>query len=183
MALRMQGPFMALLVAITFSCHAAGSSSLRLLQHHSVASKVTGDHVVKAVDNKDRIRQIPFQFMWLNQTSHFENGEEVFVATVGFVYNLNGYGLPTKIDLPEVGQTVQEGTPVGLVETNKGMFSFKSPVTGRVSKVNDDLLKDLSYLSQAADENTWLYEAVLASRHDIDLPIINLVKEDVRVSK
>lgn len=45
------------------------------------------------------------------------------------------------VNLPEVGDMVEAGTPFGDVESVKAVSDVNSPVTGKVSEVNEGLLE------------------------------------------
>lgn len=62
------------------------------------------------------------------------------------------------VDLPEEGDTVTAGEPLGEVESAKVVAEVTSPVSGRVCRVNEDVMDDPSAVN-AAPYDAWFIEA------------------------
>ena len=65
------------------------------------------------------------------------------------------------VNLPEVGDTVTAGEPLGDVESVKAVSDIFSPVTGVVSEINEELLDHPEMINEAP------YEALLIKVTDI----------------
>ena len=59
------------------------------------------------------------------------------------------------VNLPEVGDTVTAGEPLGDVESVKAVSDIFSPVTGVVSEINEELLDHPEMINEAPYE-AWL---------------------------
>lgn len=61
------------------------------------------------------------------------------------------------VNLPEVGDTVDAGTPFGDVESVKAVSDINAPVTGTVTRINEEVL-DSPELINSDPYGTWLIE-------------------------
>ena len=59
------------------------------------------------------------------------------------------------VNLPEVGDTVTAGEPLGDVESVKAVSDIFSPVTGVVSEINEELLDHPEMINEAPYE-AWM---------------------------
>jgi glycine cleavage system H protein len=64
------------------------------------------------------------------------------------------------VDLPEVGTTVEAGSPCGELESTKSVSDVYAPVTGRVVAVNDALEATPELVNSDAYGGGWLFEVV-----------------------
>ena len=62
------------------------------------------------------------------------------------------------VNLPEEGDAVTAGEPFGEVESVKVVAEVTSPVSGRVCRVNEDVMDDPSAVN-AAPYDAWFIEA------------------------
>jgi glycine cleavage system H protein len=60
------------------------------------------------------------------------------------------------VELPEVGRTVEVGTPFGEVESVKAVSDLFSPVAGEIVEVNSPLADELHHLTTDPYESGWL---------------------------
>lgn len=56
------------------------------------------------------------------------------------------------INLPKVGRTYQAGEPLVEVESEKAVNEFVSPLTGKISSINEDI----SVLNDRDEMNAWI---------------------------
>lgn len=61
------------------------------------------------------------------------------------------------VNLPEVGDTVDAGMPFGDVESVKAVSDINAPVTGTVTRINEEVL-DSPELINSDPYGTWLIE-------------------------
>ena len=65
------------------------------------------------------------------------------VATVGVTnYAATQLGDMVYIEMPQVGEQVQQGSPIGALESVKAAADFYSPISGEVTERNERLLDD-----------------------------------------
>lgn len=63
------------------------------------------------------------------------------VATIGVTaFATQQLGDITLVDLPQVGDTVTAGEPMGEIESTKSVSDLYAPVTGEVVEVNEDVV-------------------------------------------
>ncbi len=81
------------------------------------------------------------------------------------------------VDLPKVGLEVKAGDACAVVESVKAAFDIYSPVSGKITKVNQAVSKKPALVNQSPYENGWLFvieksnpaeEAVLLSLTDYE---------------
>jgi glycine cleavage system H protein len=84
-----------------------------------------------------------------------ENG--VPVVTVGLTkFAVDSLTDLVLLELPQVGQKVQAGKPLGVVESVKAVSDIYSPVDGEVIEVNQSVTENLDLLSQDPYGAGWL---------------------------
>ncbi len=60
------------------------------------------------------------------------------------------------LELPEVGDTVEQDSPFGEIESVKAVSDLISPLTGEVVAVNENVLNNIDLLTTDAFEDGWL---------------------------
>jgi glycine cleavage system H protein len=82
------------------------------------------------------------------------SGKEI---TVGITdYAVEQLGDITHIDLPKVGTATEEGEAFGEIDSVKTTADLVCPVTGKVSQINEEILKNLDLLKEDPYEDGWL---------------------------
>ncbi|WP_158945852.1 glycine cleavage system protein GcvH [Granulicella sp. S190] len=90
------------------------------------------------------------------------------IGTVGITdYAQNSLGDIVYVDLPKVGDAVEAAKTFGSVESVKAVSDLFSPVTGKVTAINEEL-KDAPEKINAAANTTWLLKVELADAKQID---------------
>ncbi len=72
------------------------------------------------------------------------------------------------IELPQPGDTVSPGSPLGEVESVKAVSDIYSPLTGEVVEVNDALPGDLNLLTESAYSDGWIARIRLRNADELD---------------
>ncbi len=70
------------------------------------------------------------------------------------------------LELPAVGESVEAGTPFGVVESVKAAVDLNSPVSGEVIEVNDDLTEDMELLGKDSYGSAWMIKVKTAGDAD-----------------
>ena len=78
-------------------------------------------------------------------------------ATVGITdYAVKQLADLVHIDLPKVGDSVEQGSPFGEIESVKTVADLVSPLTGKILEVNKEVGGDLDTLKDEPFEGGWL---------------------------
>lgn len=79
------------------------------------------------------------------------------LATIGLSdFAQNELGDITYLELPEVGDAVTLGEPLGVVESVKAASDIYSPVGGEVVERNEDAIGSPEIVNQSPYERAWL---------------------------
>lgn len=66
------------------------------------------------------------------------------------------------IELPSIGQSIEEGEALAVIESIKASVEIHSPVTGRVVKVNSKLIDNPELINEDPYGNGWIARIELA---------------------
>lgn len=78
-------------------------------------------------------------------------------ATVGITdYAVKQLSDLVHIDLPKVGDNVEQGAPFGEIESVKTVADLIAPITGKIIEVNKEVGSDLDTLKEEPFEDGWL---------------------------
>ena len=83
-----------------------------------------------------------------------KNGDELQIGISQ--YAADELGEVVYIDLPEVGDTLEEKNEFGSVESVKTVSGLYAPVSGEVMAVNSELVDQPELLNKSAEEMGWL---------------------------
>jgi glycine cleavage system H protein len=89
-------------------------------------------------------------------------------GTVGITdYAQNSLGDIVFVDLPKVGDVLEAGKIFGSVESVKAVSDLYSPVSGTVTKINEEL-KDAPERINADANTTWMLKLELKDAAELD---------------
>ncbi len=71
-------------------------------------------------------------------------------------------------DFPDVGDGVEQGDVVGVVESVKASSDIYSPVTGEVVEINEDLDDSPELANSDPYDGAWLFKVRMASPSELD---------------
>lgn len=78
-------------------------------------------------------------------------------ATVGITdYAVKQLSDLVHLELPKVGDTLEQGAPFGEIESVKTVADLVSPLSGKVVEVNKEVAADLDILKEEPFEDGWL---------------------------
>lgn len=90
-------------------------------------------------------------------------------ATVGITDHAQSeLGDVVYVELPSVGAKVTKGSPFGTVESVKTVSELVSPVSGEVTKVNQDLPDAPERINDNPYGNGWMLEVRLSDPTEVD---------------
>ena len=72
------------------------------------------------------------------------------------------------VELPEVGDEIERGDEVAVVESVKTAADIYAPVSGKVIAVNTALAESPALVNQAAFADGWLYQVQMAAPKELD---------------
>ena len=72
------------------------------------------------------------------------------------------------VELPDVGDQLDAGKPLGVVESVKAVSDVYSPVTGEVVEVNNDLPDEPEMLNTSPYDDGWMIKVKLADPSELD---------------
>jgi glycine cleavage system H protein len=72
------------------------------------------------------------------------------------------------IELPKVGQKVEAGQEVAILESTKAAADIYSPVSGTITAINQKLTEDPSLLNSSPEKEGWLFEIALSDASELD---------------
>ena len=72
------------------------------------------------------------------------------------------------IELPEVGQVIQAEQQVVVLESTKAAVDIYSPVSGKVSAINESVREAPSLLNQDPEGKGYLFEIILTYPEELD---------------
>ena len=89
-------------------------------------------------------------------------------ATVGItIFAKDQLGDVVYLELPEAGAQIVRGEPFGVVESTKAVSELFAPLTGKVTKVNKDLVDAPEGINDDPHEKGWMIEIELTSPQEV----------------
>ena len=90
-------------------------------------------------------------------------------ATIGITdFAQNQLSDLTFVELPTVGDEVESGKDVAVVESVKAASDIYSPVTGTVAEVNSELEDQPELLNSDPFEKGWLFKVTMSDKSELD---------------
>jgi len=91
------------------------------------------------------------------------------VVTIGITdFAQDQLGDVVFVELPEVGETLESGKPLGVVESVKAVSDVYAPLSGEVVEVNDDLPDEPEMLNSSPYEDGWMVKIKLSDSGELD---------------
>ncbi|MCA9859472.1 MAG: glycine cleavage system protein GcvH [Thermomicrobiales bacterium] len=91
------------------------------------------------------------------------------LATVGLAdYAQNELGDITYLELPEVGDSIVAGEPLGVVESVKAASDIYAPLGGEVVERNETAIGSPELVNQSPYGDAWLIKVRLADQAELD---------------
>ena len=81
------------------------------------------------------------------------------VARVGIDdYSQNEFGEIVYVDLPKIGQEYSKDDEVCVIESVKTASDIYSPLSGKIIKVNEELLSNPKLINESCYNDGWIFE-------------------------
>lgn len=109
-----------------------------------------------------------------NDAKYSETHEWVIIPKKGdAVIGITDYAVKqlsdlVHLELPKVGDTLEAGTPFGEVESVKTVADLVSPVSGKVTAVNKEVIDNPDILHEEPYEDGWLIKVKVTEKADLD---------------
>jgi len=94
------------------------------------------------------------------------DGEYAFVGISD--YAQHELGDIVFVELPEVGDLIHAGDPLGSLEAVKTVEEIFIPITGEVVKVNNDLSETPELINQSPYDDGWLIKIRYSNKEEIE---------------
>ena len=96
--------------------------------------------------------------------------EEDEIGTVGITERLIlECGRIDYLELPEVGAEYEQDEPIAVLETREGVeIRYRSPVTGEVIEVNEELEDNPNLINVSPEADGWLFKIRLEFVDELD---------------
>lgn len=72
------------------------------------------------------------------------------------------------IELPKVGQEVKAGEEVAVLESTKAAADIYSPISGRITTINEKVIEDPALMNQAPEGAGYLFEIALTRPDELE---------------
>lgn len=90
-------------------------------------------------------------------------------VTVGITdFAQTSLGDVTFVQLPETGKIFKKGDIIGSVESVKAVSDIYAPISGKITKVNQDVLNDPALLNQDPYGKAWLIEVEASNAGELN---------------
>ncbi|QIW10444.1 glycine cleavage system protein GcvH [Francisella sp. LA112445] len=97
------------------------------------------------------------------------------IARVGIDdYSQNEFGEIVYVDLPKVGQDYSKDDEICVIESVKTASDIYSPLSGKVVKVNEELVNNPKLINKSCYTDGWIFEIELSDKQEIN----NLLKPE-----
>lgn len=94
------------------------------------------------------------------------HGKDVVIGITDFA--VEQLGDITHIELPKVGDNTEEGEAFGEIDSVKTTADLVCPVKGKVSEINEEILKNLDVLKEDPYEDGWLIKVKIKDAAQLD---------------
>ena len=90
-------------------------------------------------------------------------------ATVGITnYAQEQLGDIVFVELPDVGDTMDQGDETGVIESVKAASEVYAPVSGEITEINGDLTDYPALANSSAEADGWMYKIKLSDTGQLD---------------
>jgi glycine cleavage system H protein len=74
----------------------------------------------------------------------------------------------TYLELPEPGEAVTKGEPLGVIESVKAASDIYSPVNGEIVEANDSVIDAPESVNSSPYDDAWLVKIKLSDQSEVD---------------
>ena len=91
------------------------------------------------------------------------------IATIGITdFAQDQLGDVVFVELPEIGDQLEAGKPLGVVESVKAVSDVYAPISGEVVEINNDLPDEPEMLNTSPYDDGWMIKIKLDDSGEVD---------------
>ena len=79
------------------------------------------------------------------------------------------FGEIVYVELPKIGQVVEVGEQIAVIESTKAAVDLYSPVSGTIEKVNTNLVEHPGLINLSPEKEGWIFELSLKDPNELKL--------------
>ena len=96
-----------------------------------------------------------------------EMNEEI--ATIGITNHAQeSLGDIVFVDLPKIGETVNAGSEISVIESVKAASDIYCPVDGEIVEINNKLNDNAALINESAETDGWIFKVKVADYKQLD---------------
>jgi glycine cleavage system H protein len=103
------------------------------------------------------IFKVPVTYLFHDGETWIREEKEIAIVGISDYLQTTG-GDVSFVELPEPGQIVEQGKQMGSLETIKAVLPILSPLSGKVVKINEELLSKPEFINEDPYGSGWLAE-------------------------
>lgn len=112
---------------------------------------------------------IPDHLLYTEEHEYVLKNDEPSVVTIGITdYAQGELGDVVYVDLPAVGDTVEQGKTFGTIEAVKAVSELYCPVSGKVLEINDSLEADSAVVNRDPYGEGWMIRLRMSDPDELD---------------
>ncbi|MGM0601413.1 MAG: glycine cleavage system protein GcvH [Candidatus Rifleibacteriota bacterium] len=90
-------------------------------------------------------------------------------ATIGIsAYAAEQLGDVVYVELPEVGDSIKKGEPIGTIESVKTVSDLYAPVSGEVAELNEEIEDNPGLVNEEAQKGGWLLKVKVSDKNELN---------------
>ena len=91
------------------------------------------------------------------------------IARVGINdYSQDEFGEIVYVDLPKIGKEYAKDDEICIIESVKTASDIYTPLSGKVTKVNQELLNDPKLINESCYDKGWIFEIEIANLDELN---------------
>jgi len=119
-------------------------------------------------DSRRLLMSIPKEYRF-TYTHEWVKVEEDNIVSIGITdYAQDHLGDIVSVEAPRVGDEIEKGEPIGMIDSQKASTEVFAPLTGLVLESNDLLEDDPSVMNSDPYEEGWLVRVEVADMEQLD---------------
>jgi len=112
---------------------------------------------------------IPEELLYTKEHEWLQKTEATNVVRVGITdFAQSSLGDVTFVELPEVGQSLEQGSNFGNIESVKAVSDLYAPISGEVTKINSEINDNPEWVNEDPYKKAWLIELTLKDSKELE---------------
>jgi glycine cleavage system H protein len=115
------------------------------------------------------VSNIPDHLLYTEEHEYVLKSDDPSVVTIGITdYAQGELGDVVYVDLPAIGDTVEQGKTFGTIEAVKAVSELYCPVSGKVVEINDSLEADSAVVNRDPYGEGWMIKLRMSDPDELD---------------